>query len=128
MIRNSFTAGLALAAVLAVPGCKRTLGPRELEQGRAAVTTGLDAWKKGDRPEALQKLNPPIQFLDEDWSKGLRLEGYEVTATYGAGGDLLPRCEVRLSLTDRGGKKVTRRVMYQVEKKDKVVVARDPYS
>lgn len=117
---------LVVAAL--VSGCgKRSLPTAELEQAREHVETGLRAWQKGDKPESLEKLSPPLRFHDDDWQKGLRLASWEVTSLNGSAGDDLPRCEVLLSLVDRSGKTTSRRVVYQVEKKETIVVLRDPY-
>lgn len=125
--RAALAGWVTLAVLLLVPGCKRTLSQKELDQARVPVETALQAWQKGDRPDSLQQLSPPIRFHDEDWSKGLRLTGWEIASTNGSAGDLTPRCEVVLSLVDRKGKKVSRRVVYQIETKDTIVIVRDPY-
>lgn len=119
---------LVLAALLLTPGCKRTtLSQKELDAGRAAIETGLQAWQKGEKPDALQKLSPPIRFTDEDWKRGMRLTTWEITYANGSAGDLTARCEVVLSLLDRKGNKISRRVVYQVETGETLAIVRDPY-
>lgn len=120
--------GLLLASLGSVPGCgRRILSAEELEKGRGFVETGLKAWQNGEKPASLQRLNPPIQFSDQDWSNGLRLTAWEITRTDGAAGDLTPRCEANLSLVDRMRNKITRRVVYQVDAKGGIRIVRDPY-
>jgi hypothetical protein len=122
------TSGFFLTALLLASGCKRSaLSKEELDAGRTAIETGLQAWQKGEKPDALQKLNPPISFRDDDWRRGMRLTTWEITYTNGSAGDLTPRCEVVLSLLDRKGNKINRRVVYSVEKGETISVVRDPY-
>jgi ligand-binding SRPBCC domain-containing protein len=118
---------LLLTSLFFTPGCKRTLSQKELDQGRASLETGLQAWQKGERPDALQKLTPPLHFRDEDWMKGMRLTAWEITSTNGSVSDLTPRYEVVLSLLDRNGKKIQRQVVYQIERKETIAIVRHPY-
>jgi hypothetical protein len=120
--------GFVLVSLLLASGCKRTtLSQSELDAGRTAIETGLQAWQKGEKPDALQKLSPAIRFSDDDWKRGMRLTSWEITYTNGSVGDLTPRCEVVLSLLDRRGNKISRRVVYQVDKGETIAVVRDPY-
>lgn len=122
------TSVLLLMLLLLAPGCKRsTLSQEELDAGRSAIETGLQAWQKGEKVDSLQQLSPPIQFRDEDWNRGMRLKSWEITYTNGSAGDLTARCEVVLSLIDRKGNKSSRRVVYSVEKGETIAIVRDPY-
>ncbi|HWG41945.1 MAG TPA: hypothetical protein VN688_04105 [Gemmataceae bacterium] len=130
MKRCSFSVAatcLVLALLLLAPGCKRTLSQKELDRGRAILETGLQAWEKGERPDTLQKLDPPVYFRDEDWTKGMRLTAWEITSTNGSVSDLTPRYEVVLTLADRKGKTIRRQVVYQIERKETIAIVRDPY-
>lgn len=118
----------ALAVLLATAsGCGRSVSQKELDRARNAVDDGLRAWQQGERPESLLRHDPPIQFRDDDWKKGLRLTDYEIKNADGSAGDLTPRCQVRLTLQDRRGKKVEKSVVYNIDYKETVAIVRDPY-
>ena len=75
-----FVLSLAIASAL-LGGCSRSpwAGTVDADRGRDALKTALDAWKKGDKPEALKNNTPAITAQDLDWLGGAKLVNYEVT-------------------------------------------------
>jgi hypothetical protein len=123
---NGWRVGLMLLLILAA-GCGRSLKSKDLDRARTAVQTGLEAWQNGESPQSLENRDPAVRFMDDDWKQGWKLVSFEITNTHGAGGDLTPRCEVQLTLQDRRGKKIDRRVVYAIENGPPITVVRDPY-
>jgi len=117
---------LLMVALVSTTGCGKSASPDDLNRAREAVQSSLDAWKKGERPEALKQHVPPIQFADDDWKAGLSLVEYKVTNT-DADSNLMPRCWVALSLQDKRGKRHEKQVVYNVDAKATITIARDPY-
>ena len=114
---------VALAA-LAV-GCGSE-SQQDLDLVRDSVVAGLESWKNAERVDALKSRSPPIEFHDDDWKRGARLIGYEVTKTY-RDTDGAPRCAVTLNILSRGKSK-TIKITYQANIATNIVIARDPYS
>lgn len=109
----SFVLGLSLACGL-LTGCGESIPEKaDPQKALAAVTSALEAWKKGDKPAQLSTSTPPIQVSDEDWINGLQLESYVLGAAETHRG-LSLQCPVTLSLKATNGKKVTKRVVYTV--------------
>jgi hypothetical protein len=115
---------LALS-LLCLPGCGKPVPQADLDWARERVQTALDAWKKGQRPEALKGLSPPVTFQDEEWKAGSQLLDYKLQDAF-AETDRVPRCRVLLTLRDRKGKKVEKEVVY-VADKAKQTIGRDPF-
>lgn len=70
----------AVATVLLVlaAGCSRAPRSADFDSDLSTemLIVVLDAWKQG-RAETLLSQEPPIRFVDDDWSAGLQLENYE---------------------------------------------------
>lgn len=82
--------------------------PTDEEAARQLIVAALDAWKQGKAGE-LSRRAPPIRFVDEDRSAGMKLADYEPPGA--------PRGRdfpVVLSLRDTRGRAVRREARYQV--------------
>jgi hypothetical protein len=87
--------------------------PVDAEQGRVVLREVLDAWKAGKTCDDLAGQSPPIRVADEDWLAGFRLVSYETAPKDQLIGDVL-RCTVSLSLKDKAGKAVKKRVAFNI--------------
>ncbi len=121
-------AALLAAALLCLPTAGCTRGPRRAapvnaERAREALRETLEAWKKGERPEALRERSPAITAQDMDWESGHRLIGYEVL---GGGKELDANleCPVRLTLRDPQGREARKDVQYIVGTDPSITVFR----
>jgi hypothetical protein len=105
-----------LLLVLMVPGCgggQPVAPPVDPDRGRAVLREALDAWKGGKPHDSLAGQTPPIRVADEDWLTGLRLTSYQIDPKDQVTGDAL-RCPVTLSLKDKAGTAIKKRVSYNV--------------
>lgn len=118
---------MVLAACLVLRGCGSAERKAQLEQAQQAVTIGLDAWKSGEKADALLARSPPIEFHDDDWQKSARLVSYEIALTY-HDTDGLPRCAAVLTVERASGQQAEVKVTYQIVTEPKVIIARDPMS
>jgi hypothetical protein len=105
------------ALLCVTAGCSRDAAPTgqpsyDSDRARTTLVQALDAWKKGEA-RALSGHKPPIRFVDDDLTSGLRLVDYaleEPDAPIGAYKDV----PVILSLRDARGRAVRREARYQV--------------
>jgi hypothetical protein len=104
--------GLLALALLAFAGCGYPQG--RLNEARALLVEGLEAWKAGARPESLTGSSQAIEFEDEHWSRGVRLVSYEVLRVYFHKPEQMIRCEAQLTLSPRGGAERVERPVYNV--------------
>jgi hypothetical protein len=118
---------LLAAACLVLAGCGGAERKRELQRARESVAAGLEAWKRGEAPEALRTHATPIEFHDDDWQRAARLVEYEITAAY-HDTDGLPRCAALLTVQSGSGEPAQVKVTYQIVTEPKVIIARDPFS
>jgi hypothetical protein len=127
---NAFHAGIApaLAAIgLTILGCGDLQSKQELQLLEESVTAALEAWKRGERADALKSRTPPIEFYDDDWQRSARLVDYQVVKLYPET-DGSARCAVSLTVQRRGRQPVQVQATYQMSHKPHLVIARDPYS
>jgi len=113
-----FVAFLAL-----VSGC----GPKaELGRAEEVVRTSLEAWKGGDNPQQLTGRD--IDIAEPDWKAGYRLLDFQLKNA-SAQPQQGPRVVVVLMLQNRGGKKLSKEVAYEVIFKDRnrASVGRDAF-
>jgi hypothetical protein len=70
--------GLTGCALVFFAGCGYggAAQPADRDQAHKALQTALDAWKAGEKPEALENLTTPIHVKDADWRGGFLLVGY----------------------------------------------------
>jgi hypothetical protein len=120
---TSNRAPLLLAVLLAV-GCGPELPP-SVDPGEAGtqLRAVLDAWKAGDAFDSLAARNPPVVFNEPLWRDGARLVSYELgeVQLHGRQGT----CKVRMTVVDRDGKSVERRIGYQIDTTPAVVITRE---
>jgi hypothetical protein len=115
---------IAAVVLLAAGGCGPG-APRTPDKGEALATlrAALEAWQRGEKPDALRGWDPPVQAVDPDWSRGVKLARFEIEADKAgpSGHDL--GCPVKLWLGD--GAREPRRVKYTVASAPARVVTRD---
>lgn len=114
--------GLAALVLLLALGCGRSLPP-PADGGRArdALRTALDAWKAGQKPDALRGRSPPIYFTDLRWGAGRRLLDYRLDDAAEPHGQSV-RCSAVLTVEDDQGKTVDRKAAYLVDTGSSVVI------
>ena len=72
-------APIAALLLCTIGGCGGGGSPKLDESlGRTSLTSFLEAWKKGDRPEALKAQSPAIITGDVNWNGGARLVSYQI--------------------------------------------------
>lgn len=111
----------AIALVLAfAAGCGSAPTQSDPEVARQTLQRALDAWKRGDPPDALKDASPPVTVADTEWRRGAKLLAYELAdKTEPSGFD--QRFTVKLTLD---ADKKPRTVMYDVSTHPKLVVVR----
>jgi hypothetical protein len=118
---------LLAVACLALTGCAAgsSLPPAtDSAQGREALKTVLDTWKKGGTIDELKTANPPITVRDPDWSAGAKLASYEIAPEEArAGVDLL--LTVKLVLAPPDGPPREKKVAFKVAVGSSTVVLRN---
>jgi len=105
-----------LLMLMMAPGCgggRTEAPPVDADQGRVVLRNALDAWKSGKPSDSLAGETPPVRVADEDWLAGMQLVSYEIDPKDKLIGDVL-RCPVALSLKEKTGKGVKKRVYYNV--------------
>jgi hypothetical protein len=113
---------LIVAALAA--GCGPELPPPvDPADAAAQLRTVLDAWKAGEPFDALGSRNPPVVFNEPLWRDGASLVSYELgeVQLHGRQGT----CKVKLTVQDKDGKLVERRVGYQIDTTPAVVIVRE---
>jgi hypothetical protein len=112
------------AALVFVAGCGGR-SQSEIDRGRQAVVAALDSWKANEPPTKLRSLPDPVEF-SEELRKTHALTNYELGQVDTADKKVI-RYAVTLTLKDSKGKESRREVVFAVELRSPVVVARDPY-
>jgi hypothetical protein len=125
---NKLTRILPLAVLLAA-GCGPGLqAPADPARAKDALRATLDAWQRGDRPDALRTAAPAVHVNDPDWSAGHRLRRYQIAGEGGRSGVEM-RYPVRLTLTGPKGQAVRKDTAYVVGTSPVLTVVRnDPDS
>src|SRR5262245_50956759 len=78
---------LALVALVAGCGPKGPPAPADADAARTALIRGLNAWRAGDKPSALNAGAAPVYFTDFEWDRSVKLVDYSLEAAdepYGA--------------------------------------------
>jgi hypothetical protein len=81
------------------------------ELARKCLTAGLDAWKAGKAPEAIEAAGPAVNMQDSQWKEGKKLVQYEIVGPE-KGGDQNLRYRVKLSLAGETAPKEEVYVIY----------------
>ena len=105
------------AAMSAAAGCKRAdvkdyIPPDE--SARAALTAALDAWKAGQKAEAIKVGEISVNAEDDLWKQGKKLTAYEIVGP-DKGDDANRRFRVRLTLAGEAAPKETVYVIFGKE-------------
>lgn len=108
---------------LACAGCGASAPPSDPAEGRKTLQTVLDAWKGGEKPDALAQRTPPIHVTDGDWMSGLRLQSYEANDEGKLVGTDV-NYNVVLELKTAKGKTVKRNAVYAVTTRPQLLVQR----
>ncbi|MBW3599180.1 MAG: hypothetical protein KY475_18155 [Planctomycetes bacterium] len=106
---------LVLAASLVlVFGCGPPAAPSLDEAvARSSLSTFLEAWKRGERPESLREQSPTIIAGAPEWSAGMRLVSYRLLAPVTIDGSNL-HAPVEIELEDGAGARSKHDVLYIV--------------
>ena len=115
---------VALSSLLG-QGCGNGAPTQPGERAEALVERILDAWSRGESPDAFAGPNEQVQATDSDWKAGWRLLSFlsiEAKPSPEAPGHF--RCRVALSLRDPKGKKVDKEVVYDVQVGQTSVISR----
>jgi hypothetical protein len=113
------------ALLFACSACSSTLPPPSTPaEARPLLERALDAWKDGDKPDALQSGTPPIRILEPDWSAGWSLVDYKLL---GNGNPLGLRMQyiVELDLKDPRGKARKKTMTYLVSTGSMPMISRE---
>ena len=116
---------LALASVIAVTvsglACSDDPGGNPTaEAARKALTSALEMWRGGGKPDDLASVDPPIHVVDSEWTNGQRLTDFEIIREEPAEQD--KRFTVKLVRTSPGK---TEEVVYIVLGSGSISVFRD---
>jgi hypothetical protein len=122
LTRRRFLAAAAAAAA----GCGGPANaPVDPAAARDTLAAALDAWKRGDRPDALQARSPPVYANDPDWQAGAALKGYRLGD--GKPMDASYYCPATLTVRTPAGGEATREVTYIVSTAPHRTVNRKPF-
>jgi hypothetical protein len=117
-----------LAGAILIVGCSSS--PVELvgdeEEANTLVAEALDAWKAGQKPDALQASQPALHIADEDWRAGNVLKAYEVAKNPQAAGSHW-RVSAVLTLSADGQPETTKNVAYAVTMEPAITILRADY-
>ena len=125
---RDWTAVLSLFVIFAV-GCGTPAPTRtaaEIDRGKQAVTTVLEAWRKGEPTDKLKLGTDPIVF-SEDFRRTHSLTEFTIGASSVPDVRTI-QYSVTLKLKDKAGKLDTREVIYLVDPSTPIRVTRDPYN
>jgi hypothetical protein len=48
------------------------------DRARSALEAALTAWTEGKKPGLIAGTDPPVQAVDNDWTNGRKLAGFEI--------------------------------------------------
>lgn len=114
----------AVIACLVLGGCSRQSHDVDPDLARRTMTTALERWKSGDRPESLRSGGNSITVMDPDWNGGLQLASYDIQGAGESKGANL-YCSVKLVLRDTTGQTQEKAVSYVVGTSPALTVFRD---
>ena len=120
-LRTAF--GMVLLGLVSA-GCGGSVPPTaDKETAITALKCALDAWQKGEKPEALSRRDPSIQMVDADWSQGLKLSRYEIDESQVKPSGFDQGIPTKLWLVD--GKKNPVAVNYTVATSPNLIITRN---
>jgi len=91
---------------------------------RQALGTTLETWKQGGQIGSLKDRNPSIIAQDLDWEAGVSLLRFDVL-DQGRDESVNLRIPVELTLQDKAGKEVKKKVRYMVGTSPSITVFRE---
>lgn len=91
---------------------------------RQALRTTLEIWKKGGPIGSLKDQNPSIVAQDMDWEAGAALIKFDVLDD-GQDGSVNLRVPVELTIKDKAGKEVKKKVKYMIGTSPVITVFRE---
>ena len=115
--------GITLAFII---GCN---APKPLENetnpavAMSSLQSGLSTWHQGEQAATLSTRTPPIQFSDDDWVKGRKLEKFEMGALTPVGIGM--RVPVTLTLRENNGALKVRKIHYRIYTSPAIAIGRD---
>lgn len=124
-IFRSFLYAVTVLSALSALGCGQNDPKLAEHKAEKVVDEFLDAWSRGESPEKFAAADRTIQGSDPDWKAGHRLLSFlsdEVKGTPEKPDRI--RCRVALSLQDRNGNKWDKKVEYEVQVGDKILITR----
>lgn len=113
---------ILIAAAVGCSGGAQDAADSDSQKARSSLFTALDAWKKGEA-KTLTDRDPPIQFVDRDYTAGMRLSNYaiqEPDRPIALDQDI----PVTLSLRDARGKTIRHVATYRVTTSPTLAVQR----
>ena len=115
--------GIVICGCLA--GCSdRGVKAVDADGARQALRTTLETWKKGGAIGSLKEQSPSIVAQDLDWEAGATLVGFNVLDD-GKEESMNLRVPVELTIQDKGGKEVKKKVKYMVGTSPVITVFRE---
>jgi hypothetical protein len=119
---------LVLAGILTcgcLAGCSDR-GVKTVDAGgaRQALRTALETWKKGEPIGSLKEHRPSIVAQDLDWEAGATLVGFNVLDD-GKDESMSLRIPVELTIQDKAGKEVKKKVKYMIGTSPVITVFRE---
>lgn len=114
---------MLFAAALLALGCRGGPAPVDAAAARETLTAALDSWKRGEKPDALQRAAPAIYVIDQEWQDGAVLTDYRLVGD-GETKDAHLHCRVALTVRPPRGAEVTREVTYVVSSSPNRTVTR----
>lgn len=104
-----WTVGFALVCLT---GCG--FPAAKVDEAKGHVQKALETWQAGGKPADLMAASPPVEFNEALWNASEKLVDFEMgTARYADAAQAV-RCEVKLTVLGRNGKKRTENVVYDV--------------
>jgi hypothetical protein len=121
-------ARLVLAGIMTcgcLVGCSdRGVKGVDTDGARQALRTTLETWKKGGPIESLKEQTPSIVAQDLDWESGATLIGFNVLDD-GKDESISLRIPVELTIQNKAGKEVKKKVKYMVGTSPVITVFRE---
>lgn len=115
---------LCVATLMTLGGCGGSIPePPQADQAKEILNKSLDAWKRGEKVEALASASPPVRVLDREWGDGFVLESYELQGDAHPMGASIQQA-VTLHLKNLKGKAIKKTVNYTVTGGSSPMVAR----
>jgi hypothetical protein len=124
---HAWTSLIALACwAVSLGGCgDNTIPPlAEADQARPILTTALETWKRGEKPDGLLSGQPSIRVIDHEWQTGWTLSGYELKGE-GQRHGVAIRQGVALDLKNPKGKSIKKTTFYHVNTGSPAVITRE---